>query len=235
MRRILIVDESDLLIRILTKDCFSEDVVRSCADGNTALNMLTRFHPEILLINMSLPYKDGLSVLREASYLPRQVIAFSYLTNPYVVKTLSLLGVQYILHMPTSGGVRQALRAIQCAQTGIRADLRQIVTEHLQRLGIPTNMDGYKMLTVGLPLFYTDPTQPLGKELYPAIACALGQGNEQTVERSIRQAITRGWECRNDSVWEQYFTRNAGGQISCPTNKKFLTVLVRRLQQELEK
>ena len=230
MRRVLIVDESEMLVDIIARECFSDDKVLSCADGNTALRLLTEFQPEILLINMSLPYKDGLAVLREAAYLPQQVVAFSYLTTPYVVQMLGLLGVQYILQTPTPGSVRQALKTMQSTRTGIRADLRQLVTEHLHRLGIPTNLDGYKMLAVGLPLFYKDSAQPLGKELYPAIVCALEQGTQKTTERSIRQAIAAGWANRNDGVWELYFNRNAKGQISCPSTKKFLTALVRRLR-----
>ena len=232
MRRVMIVDESDTLVQIITENCFVEDTVYSCADGNTALDMLTRFQPQILLINMSLPYKDGLTVLREAAYLPQQVIAFSYVTNPYVMQALGLLGVQYVLHLPSVAGVRQALAATESYCTGIRADLRQTVIEHLQRLGIPMHMDGYRMLVVGLPLFFQDTTQPLGKELYPAIICAMGQGTEKTVEHSIRLAITTAWKQRTDRVWQQYFSYNAAGKIACPSNKQFLAALVRRLQTE---
>ena len=233
MYRVLILEESEVLAQILTKNCFAENTVRWCADGNSALDVLQQFRPELLIINMSLPYKDGLTVLREATYLPQKILAFSYVTDPYAARTLGMLGVQYILHMPTAGSVLQALRVMEEQQTGIRADLRSLVVEILYRLGIPTNLDGYKLLVLGLPLFFQDPTQLLGKELYPAIVCASGHGTASTVERSIRQAIQSAWKTRNDSQWELYFTRNAKGQISCPTVKKFLSVLVRYLQKEL--
>ena len=234
MRRVLIVEESHTLVQSITEGCFADDEVRNCADGNLALRMLTEFMPEILLINLSLPYKDGLEVLREAAYLPRQIIAFSYWSNPCIWSILGCLGVQYGLHMPTPNSVRHALASMETAPTGIRADLRASVITHLQRLGFSPNLDGYTMLLVGLPLFYADPQQPLTKELYPAIACALGQGNSQNIERSLRQAITTAWKQRNDQQWQQYFPCNAKGQISKPSNKKFLAALVNRLQQEAE-
>ncbi len=232
MRRVLIVDESEMLVQIITKACFGDDEVRFCADGNTALALLAQYRPDLLVINMSLPYKDGLTVLRQAAFLPRQVLAISYLTDPYILRELGALGVQYVLHMPTPSGVRQALKTMANMESGIRADLRSAVVEHLHRLKIPTNLDGYRMLVVGLPLFYKDLSQPLGKELYPAIICALGQGSEQTVERSMRQTIKAAWKNRTDSVWTQYFPPNSRGVIPCPSTKKFLTVLARQLQQE---
>ena len=234
MRRVLIVDESETIVRNITEGCFAEDCVMTCADGDLALTYLTEFMPEILIINMSLPFKDGLEVLREAAYLPRRIIAFSFWSNPWLLRVLGLLGVQYVLYMPSARGVRQALENMEKKQTNIRADLRGTVLKHLHQLGFNSNLDGFQMLAVGLPLFFSDPKQQLTKELYPAISCALESGNGQTVERSIRQAIHNAWQQRNDSIWEQYFSRDAKGEIRNPSNKKFLSALVTRLQQEME-
>lgn len=232
MRRILIVEESEVLAQLFQETCFPEDTVRICTDGYAALELLEEFRPEILLLNLTLPYKTGWEVLLEATYLPRQTVVFSYLSNPYISQGLGCLGVQCVLHMPTPDSIRQALVWMQSNRTGVRADLRQRVTEHLQRLGIPKNLDGYQILAVALPLLVHTPDQALGKELYPAVVCALGKGNEKTVERSMRDGITQGWQRRNDIIWAEYFPRNSNGQISCPTNKQFLMALLDKLQKE---
>lgn len=233
MRRVLIVDESEVFATIISDACFAQDEVRICGDGNAALTQLHQFRPDLLLLNLSLPFKDGLAVLREAAYLPKRLMAISYLSNPYILRSLGALGVQYVLHLPTAGGINQALAVINEQKPAVRSDLRSSVTEHLQRLRIPTNLDGYRMLVVGLPLYMSDISQQLGKELYPAIVYALGQGTEQTVERSIRQAIKSAWSQRDDGVWAQYFQPNSRGVIRCPSTKQFLTVLARRLEAEL--
>lgn len=235
MRRILIVEQSDILVRVMTKDCQPDDEILCCADGITALRMLAEFQPDVLAINMSLPYKTGMDVLMESVYLPPQIVACSYVTNPYVVRVLGMLGVQCILHMPTAGSFRRAMALAENMHGGIRPDLRQRVTEHLRQLGIAPNLDGYKMLLVGLPLLFQDPDQLLVKELYPAVADAVGKVSPAAVEKAIRDTITKAWQRRNDSVWEQYFPRNGRGQISNPTNNRFLKVLVHRLQQEMKK
>lgn len=234
VRRVLIVEQSEILIRVLAKDCRPEDDVRFCADGMTALSMLAEFRPDVLVINMSLPYKTGLDVLMESTYLPPYILVSSYVTNPYVTRVLGVLGVQCILHMPTAGSLRRALDLLSDEHGRIRPELRQQITQHLRRLGLNPGMEGYKMLVVGLPLLFQDPTQPLVKEFYPAVADAMGKVSPAAVEKTIRDVVSKAWQCRNDSVWEQYFSRNGQGKISHPSNGKFLKTLVYCLQQEMK-
>ena len=234
MRRVLIVDDSDILIEYMTKGCFADDQVFVCPDGLQAIEMLPECKPDIMLINLSLVYVDGLTVLRQAEFLPKTVIAISYVSNPHLLRMLGNLGVRHVLYMPTPMALRQALEAEEDMIPTVRTDLRSQVLYHLHRLGIPTNLDGYRMLTVGLPLYIQDPGQTLSKELYPAIVCAMGRGSGQTVERSIRQAIRAGWKHRDEKVWREYFTPNADGVPTCPNNKKFLTALMTQLRQEQE-
>ena len=234
MRRVLIVDDSDILIQCIARGCFAEDQVYSCSNGLEAVAMLPECRPDILLLNLSLAYMDGLSVLRQAQYLPKPVITISYVTDPHLLKILGALGVRHVLYMPTPTAVLQALEFEETMIPTVRTDLRSQVMSHLHRLGIPTNLDGYQMLAVGLPLYLQDPGQTLSKELYPAIACAMCRGSSQTVERSIRKAIDSAWRRRDEEVWSSYFGRDPAGYVTCPNNKKFLTGLMARLQQESE-
>ena len=233
MRRILIVDESEYFIQLATRKCFADDDVRACSDGLAALTLLDHFRPDLLLMNLSLPFLDGLAVLRQASYLPGTILIISSMTDPQTLRMIYALGADHVLYMPTPRTVRSALDRVGAAAPGVRKDLRTGILEHLHRLGIPTDLDGYQMLTVGLPLYLKDPCQTLGKELYPAIACAMDRGNSQTVERSIRQAIRAAWKRRDERIWQQYFPPGFNGSIRCPNNKKFLTALIVRLQEEI--
>lgn len=232
MRRVLIVDHSDVFIRAVSDACFAADQVLSCSDGSEALSLLSDFRPDLLILNLSMVYTDGFTVLRQAQFLPETVILTSYVADPYVMRIAGALGVRYVLQMPTPIGIRHALKEIEKSPPGVRTDLRSVVLGHLHRLGIPTDLDGHQILTLGLPLYLQDPDQTLSKELYPAIACAMGRGTAQTVERSIRQAVQAGWKHRNEQIWREYFPTNAAGIISCPNNKKFLTAMLVQLQQE---
>ena len=173
MRRVLIVDDSEILIDYFTRSCFADDQVFSCPDGLQAIEMLSECKPDLLVINLSLAYMDGLAVLRQAEFLPKTVIAISYVSNPHLLRVLGALGVRHTLYMPTPKALRQALEAEKNMVPRVRTDLRSQILHHLHRLGIPTNLDGYQILTVGLPLYMRDPGQTLSKELYPAIVCAM--------------------------------------------------------------
>ncbi len=67
MAKILIADDSDA-IRLVLKDILSignHEVVSEAADGNEAIEMYQKFSPEILLLDLAMPKKDGLTVVKE--------------------------------------------------------------------------------------------------------------------------------------------------------------------------
>jgi two-component system response regulator ResD len=64
-RRVLVVDDdpnvADVVTRYLVKDGF---VVRSAADGPSALDEAVTFHPDLIVLDLMLPGIDGLEVFR---------------------------------------------------------------------------------------------------------------------------------------------------------------------------
>jgi len=76
--RILIVDDEpanvDLLRRLLERAGFSR--IESTNDSRQALDLYTKFRPDLILLDLHMPYRDGLEVMddlnqiAEASYLP---------------------------------------------------------------------------------------------------------------------------------------------------------------------
>ena len=136
----------------------------------------------------------------------------------YAEKRAAELGIQYILFMPTVKTVR--LRVMDLiAETDHRASHR--VAVHLHTLGFRSNLDGYRQLCVGIPLFAKNPGMLLSKELYPAIGAVFALPDCRTVEHSVRKAITDAWARRDIIVWEKYFP----GARTAPTNKAFISRL----------
>src|SRR5919107_2018747 len=76
--RILIVDDEpinvDLLRRLLERAGFSR--IESTNDSREAVDLYTRFRPDLILLDLHMPHRDGLAVMdelnqiAEASYLP---------------------------------------------------------------------------------------------------------------------------------------------------------------------
>ena len=96
----------------------------------------------------------------------------------------------------------------------------------LRTLKIPPHTDGYKQLAVAIPLFAADPDQCFSKELYPAVAAALGCSNGIAVEHSIRNAIRCAWKRKTPAVWDQYFPSGK----KPPSNKRFIATLAELLK-----
>lgn len=67
MAKIMIADDSDA-IRLVLKDILSigdHDVVVEAVDGAEAVDFYKQHNPEILLLDLAMPKKDGLEVVKD--------------------------------------------------------------------------------------------------------------------------------------------------------------------------
>ncbi len=67
MAKIMIADDSDA-IRLVLKDILSignHDVVAEAEDGAEAVDFYKQYNPEIMLLDLAMPKKDGLEVVKE--------------------------------------------------------------------------------------------------------------------------------------------------------------------------
>ena len=231
MHKLLIADSSEPFTDAL-KEVFENDFdLQICQDGETALERLLDFQPDVLILNLMLPFKDGLTVLQESAHKPKVILAVCPYVNTYIEQAAVGLGVQYIMLMPTVNALRVRLMDMISTTITPREDLQGQTVVHLHILSFPTHLDGYQQLCVGIPIFFRNPGMRLSKELYPAIAKHFGLPDPRTVEHSIRKAVTSAWKHRNAAVWAKYFSPEADGTLSCPTNKEFICRLAELLEQ----
>ena len=229
MLKLLIADGSEPYTDALEAIFKNEFDLRICRDGESALENLLSFQPDALVINLSLPYKDGLTVLQESAHRPRVILAITPFVSPYVEQLAVDLGIQYITIMPTVESLRVRLMDMLTTITEQKRDLPGQTALYLHMLNFRTHLDGYHQLCVGIPLFFGNSDICLSKELYPAIAAHLGLPDPRTVEHSIRKAIEDAWYHRDPTVWAGFFRPDAAGKIPCPSNKKFLATIAEKL------
>ena len=233
MKRLLIADSSEPFTTALV-DAFSyEFETRVCEDGETALELILSFQPDLLIINLQLPYKDGLTVLQEAAYPPPIILATTSYLSPYIEQTAADLGVGYTMITPSVNALRVRLMDMLYHEksTDGKPDLFAQTMTHLHILNFPTHLDGYRQLCAAIPLYHTDSNQRLTKELYPAIAKSCGSRDGRSVEHSIRKAIEAAWKVRNRVVWTKYFKPDTNGKMSCPTHQEFISRLSELLNE----
>ncbi len=231
MKRLLIADSSEPFAAALEEALSAEFDIRICGDGETALELLLSFQPDFLVINLQLPYKDGLTVLQEAAFHPSIILATTSYLSPYVEQTAAALGVGYTMVTPAVNALRVRLMDMiyHSKSADGNQDIQAKTVTHLHILNFQTHLDGYQQLCIGIPMFHDDPHQRLTKELYPAIAQVCGSVDGRAVEHSIRKAIESSWKNRNHTVWVKYFPVGADGTIHCPTNKEFISCIAKHL------
>lgn len=227
MQKILIADSSAVFSGALASKLKAEFQIAVCADGYAARDLLPNYQPDILILNLMLPYMDGLTLLQESSFQPRVILAITMHMTRYLEQAVYTLGIDYTLIAPTAQVVVQRLRDLlrQYRLPPKTEDLHTKVSYHLNMLGIPAHLDGYRQLAAALPLFAENSQQLLTKELYPAVAGICGSKDSRAVEHSIRKAIQAAWRHRDIAIWRKYFSV----RDICPTNKEFICRLAEML------
>ena len=216
MLKLLVADMSVEFTDILEKVLGNEFEMQICHDGETALDLLQSFQPDVLIMEVMLPFKDGLTMLQESAFRPRVIMALAGYLPPYAEKRAADLGVQYVLRSPTINTLRLRLMDL-IAETEPWEETR--VTVHLHTLRFRTHLDGYRQLCEAIPIYAQTPGILLSKELYPAVGEIFNLPDSRTVEHSIRKAIADAWSRRDPDLWEKYFP----GATEAPTNKAFIS------------
>src|SRR6201984_2561951 len=80
--KVLIADDHAFFrdgLRKLLEDADEISVVGEASNGNECIKMLDKFKPDILLLDLRMPEKDGLAVLTEVNFesLPTRVIVLT--------------------------------------------------------------------------------------------------------------------------------------------------------------
>lgn len=187
----------------------------TCGCFEDAARLIWQHQPQALLLDLQM--RDALYLLEHlGGLLPQVVITVSDCYCPETARNLPRLGVSY--HLLRSGGdaARCHLHAF-LDQQDIPHSPQQITAMHLNTLGFSPS-GGYEDLRLGAPLFAQDPTMPMNKVFYPAVANLRGRANWQQVEKAIRDAKQAAYRNRDDAVWQRYFPDTS----RCPRNREFI-------------
>ena len=151
--RVLIVDDEPLarerISDLLTSDP-QIDIVGECSNGAEAINSVQKLAPDLLLLDIEMPEKDGFAVLEAIP--PDQMPAVIFITayDQYAVRAFEVYALDYLLKPFDRERFERALDRAKAQVLGERngdvslrilAALDEIKTRHvyLERLVIKTN------------------------------------------------------------------------------------------------
>lgn len=101
--RLVIADDHPIVLAGMHEILSGEadfHIVATCSNADQTLDAVRRFQPEVLLLDLTMPHKDGLAVLRELSdaHSPTKVIVFSATLNSDKAVAAMALGARCLLY-----------------------------------------------------------------------------------------------------------------------------------------
>lgn len=221
MLKILVADTVSEFCAAVAETFEGRYSVFTCGDGKTALNIICQENPDVVWLDLMLPYMDGLTVLKavyRAGFNPK-VIACSRQLNDCVLELLRNIGVSYALRKPCAlpaalSRIEDLAQIVLSEKGDTVLSVEQLIYEDLLLLGLVGKRTGHRCLAAAIRLKVLDPSLMVTKTLYPAVVSECG-GTAQSVERAIRREISAAWENGDTSFWGLYFPEYSH---KCPSN-----------------
>lgn len=220
-------------------DLTNIQIVGYHTDGNSVLNSLRVSEIDVLLIDLFMPYCDGVRVIEEIrtkteKYIaPKKIIVMTQFTSSFITSKLNQFQVDYVLAKPID--FVSLYEIITYNENIVKneqyTDLDTEITAILHEIGVPAHIKGYLYIREAITMVYhnLDLLGSITKILYPEIAqkyCTTAS----RVERAIRHAIEVAWIRGNVEAISEIFSYTISYNKSKPTNSEFIAMIADRLR-----
>jgi len=121
MTTIVIADDHELLresIASLLREVPSFDIVGQCSDGRQLVNMVERFRPNVVVVDVSMPELNGIDAARQIRKISpsTRIIALSIYVDEAYIRDMINVGVSgYVIK---SGAAKDLVEAIRAGSKG---------------------------------------------------------------------------------------------------------------------
>lgn len=154
MIRVCVVEDQTLVregLKTLLALAPDIEVVAEAADGDEALEVVPRHEPDVVLLDMRLPKRNGLEVLQAlaaADALPPTIVLTTFDEDGLVIEGLRAGARGYLLKDASLDQLTDAIRGVAAGGTAVQPGITARILEGLGRLGteIPS-LDPHDPLT----------------------------------------------------------------------------------------
>ncbi len=222
-------------------------VLATATDGEQAIRLVMERKPDILVLDMMLSKRDGISVLKAVSGMDKRPItlATSGFITDYVSSAAANLGVRYLMLKPCDmsalverleeirGG--ENLRKNPISRKPDKTSIETMVTGIIHEIGVPAHIKGYQYLREAIIIAVNDMDviNAITKVLYPQVAKTF-QTTPSRVERAIRHAIEVAWDRGDLDTLQRFFGYTVSNTKGKPTNSEFIALIADKLQLQLK-
>ena len=215
-------------------------------DGEQAMQLLGERRPDILVLDLMLSKRDGLSILKAIAGQEHRpaILATSGFVTDYVAQAAAGLGVAYLILKPCDMGALvdrlEELRSGDCgrvltARRPAQQSIEAMVTGIIHEIGVPAHIKGYQYLREAIIIAVNDMDviNAITKVLYPQVAKTFGT-TPSRVERAIRHAIEVAWDRGDLDTLQRFFGYTVSNTKGKPTNSEFIALIADKLQLQLK-
>ncbi len=242
--RVLMVDDNVNLTEMV-RDYFRKnkkiEITDCCHDGEAGLKLIDEKEYDVVLLDLIMPKKDGVSVLEELKdkKVVKNIIVLTSYNSPEVIRNVSEYGINYYMLKPFDliDLEKRILDIYKVNDNKIinifQNKLEISITRMLHELGMPSHIKGYQYIRDGIVMIYNNPDIIGGitKELYPDVASKYNT-TVSRVERAIRHAIEVSWNRGNWDLMEEIFGHSVDIDKAKPTNSEFIVTIADKLRLE---
>ena len=221
-------------------------VLGTAGDGELAIRMIEEKKPDILVLDLMLAKKDGISVLKAIAGMERKPItlATSAFVTEYVSAAAANLGVRYLMLKPCDmTALVERLEEIRGGESlrypvprrPDKTSIESLVTNIIHEIGVPAHIKGYQYLREAIIIAVNDMDviNAITKVLYPQVAKTFGT-TPSRVERAIRHAIEVAWDRGDLDTLQRFFGYTVSNTKGKPTNSEFIALIADKLQLQLK-
>lgn len=222
-------------------------------NGNEALSMIAETTPDVVILDIVMPERDGLGVLKQLanSSKPKPIcIVLSVSGSDIIMETALKLGADYYLLKPqTMPAIADAIRSFAAVNHKVPSvaeqvptitqsrphDLETLVTEFIHELGVPAHIKGYQYIRSAIMMVVEDMEllNYITKQLYPTIAKQY-KTTSSRVERAIRHSIEVAWSRGKPETMDEIFGYTVDTGKGKPTNSEFIAMVADRIRLQIK-
>ena len=248
--KIMVVDDNKEFVKLLNmyinsqKDMVALDLLY---DGTNVVSAIKQSNPDVLLLDVVMPEKDGLTVLEELTdevgVNKPVIVMMSAIGQEKVTQKAISLGATYYVVKPFDmitliDRVRELLKEndnvkneYMVAYGNKSLPLEVRVTQMIHDVGVPAHIKGYQYIREAIILAVNDEDiiNSITKTLYPTLSAKFNT-TPSRVERAIRHAIEVAWNRGQIEMHEKIFGYTVNSNKGKPTNSEFIAMIADRIR-----